>query len=316
MALFTDGPISCIEDLTAQDSQLLSVASVEGIDTTQKSAIAQEEVAMDLIGALRRNGCPGHLFWLAPQFKLDNVVVTPSLKLWHTARALELFYQDAYNNQLNDRYAGKRNQFHDLAKWAFGKLIEIGVGIAGTPVPRAAIPVLAPFTGALPDGVYYVTMAWVNRIGEEGAPATATTIATTSSTFLVEPVNAEPRRASKSRASGAPGKCGRLERLRGGIARCDVPAKRHATFRGTDMGTAGHFSSRRFAPRQRAEADLLTTAAADLTERLNDTPHWKRRLRTGNSPANRIVRREREPGFTHAGTATACAARRGSNPNR
>jgi hypothetical protein len=192
MALFTDGPISCIEDLTAQDSQLLSVASVEGIDTTQKSAIAQEEVAMDLIAALRRVGCAGHLFWLAPQFKLDNVVVTPPLKLWHTARALELFYQDAYNNQLNDRYAGKRNQFHDMAKWAFGKLIEIGVGIAGTPVPSAAIPVLAPFTGALPDGVYYVTMAWVNRIAEEGAPATASTIATASSTFLVEPVNAGP----------------------------------------------------------------------------------------------------------------------------
>ena len=52
MALFTDGPISCIEDLTAQDSQLLNVASVEGIDTTQKMAIAQEELAMDLIGVL------------------------------------------------------------------------------------------------------------------------------------------------------------------------------------------------------------------------------------------------------------------------
>ena len=37
MALFTDGPISCIEDLTAQDSQLLNVASVEGIDMTQKT---------------------------------------------------------------------------------------------------------------------------------------------------------------------------------------------------------------------------------------------------------------------------------------
>jgi hypothetical protein len=195
MALFTDGPISCIEDLTAQDSQLLSVASVEGIDTTQKIAIAQEEVAMNLIGTLRSSGAAGHQFWLAPQLRLDNVVVTPSLKLWHTARALELVYQDAYNSQLNDRYAGKRNQFHDLARWAFGKLIEIGVGIAGSPVPRAEIPVLAPFTGAMPDGVYYVTMAWVNRIGEEGAPATPETIMTASSTFLVEPIN-PPENAS------------------------------------------------------------------------------------------------------------------------
>jgi hypothetical protein len=186
MALFTDGPISGIEDLTAQDSQLLNVASVEGIDTTQKMALAQEELAMDLIGVLRQFGYAEQLFWLAPQPKLDMVVVTPPLKLWHTARALELFYTDAYNSQLNDRYAGKRDQFHDLAKWAYSKLIEIGVGIAGTPMERAAIQALTPFPGALPDGLYYVTATWVNRAGEEGAPATPTSIATTSSTFLVE----------------------------------------------------------------------------------------------------------------------------------
>jgi hypothetical protein len=186
MPLFTDGPISYLEDLTAQDSQLLNVASVEGIDTTQKMALAQEEVAMDLIGVLRQFGYADQLFWLAPQPKLDMVVVTPPLKLWHTARALELFYTDAYNSQLNDRYAGKRNQFHDLAKWAYSKLIEIGVGIAGTPMERAATPALTPFPGALPDGLYYVTATWVNRAGEEGAPATPASIATTSSTFLVE----------------------------------------------------------------------------------------------------------------------------------
>ena len=72
MALFTDGPISCIEDLTAQDSQLLNVASVEGIDTTQKMALAQEELAMDLIGVLRQFGYAEQLFWLAPQPKLDR----------------------------------------------------------------------------------------------------------------------------------------------------------------------------------------------------------------------------------------------------
>jgi hypothetical protein len=186
MALFTDGPISCIEDLTAQDSQLLTVASVEGIDTTQKIALAQEEVAIELTGALRRFGYADQLFWLPPQPKLDMVVVTPALKLWHTARALELFYTDAYNSQLNDRYAGKRDQFHELARWAYGKLVEIGVGLAGTPLERAATPAVNPFPGALPDGLYYVTATWSNRAGEEGAPAAPATIATTSSTFLVE----------------------------------------------------------------------------------------------------------------------------------
>lgn len=203
MPLFTDGPISSIEDLTAQDSQLLNVAAVEGIDTSQKIAIAQEEVAMDLLCALNRFGYSENLFWLAPQPKLDTVVVTPSLKLWHTARALELVYADAYNSQLNDRYAGKRDQFHDLARWAYGKLIEIGVGVAGTPVPRAGVPALTPFPGALADGVYYVTVTWVNNAGEEGAPAIPTTITTASSTFLVEPGIAPAKTAGWNVYSGA-----------------------------------------------------------------------------------------------------------------
>ncbi len=193
MPLFTDGLISYIEDLAAQDSQLLNVASAEGIDVTQKIAIAQEQVAMDLQIALNRYGSMDQLFWLAPQPKLDGVVVTPPLKLWHTARSLELVYSDAYNSQLNDRYAGRRDQFHVLAKWAYEKLIEIGVGIAAQPVPRAAMPMVTPFPGALADGLYYVTMAWVNAGGEEGAAATETTISTTSSTFLVGPLDCAAR---------------------------------------------------------------------------------------------------------------------------
>jgi len=185
MPLFTDGPISSIEDLTAQDSQLPNVASVEGIDVTQKIAIAQDQVAMDLQTALNRFGYADQLFWLGPRPKLDRVVVTTALKMWHTAKSLELVYSDAYNSQLNDRYAGKRDQFHTLAKWAYDKLIEIGVGIAGQPVPRAAMPAVTAFPGALADGLYYVTMAWVNAGGEEGAAAIETAIGTTSSTFLV-----------------------------------------------------------------------------------------------------------------------------------
>ena len=190
MPLFTDGPISYIEDLAAQDSQLLNVASVEGIDVTQKIAIAQDEVAMDLLTALNRFGSVDQSFWMAPLPNLDRVVVTQPLKLWHTARSLELVYSDAYNSQLNDRYAGKRDQFHALAKWAYGKLIEIGAGIAAQPVPRAVMPTVTAFPGALADGLYYLTMAWVNAGGEEGAAAIETTISTTSSTFLVGPVRA------------------------------------------------------------------------------------------------------------------------------
>ena len=201
MALFTDGPASSMEDLTAQDSQLLDVASVEGIDVTQKLALAQDELALELDALLTRLSSVNQLFWLAPQSSLGSVVVTPALKLWHTFRSLEMVYSDAYNNQLNDRYAGKRDQFHVRAKWAYETLVAAGIGVASVPAPRAAMPAVtaaaAPAPGApLPDETYYVTMAWVNAAGEDGACALPATIATTGSSLLVQPAGAPPKTAA------------------------------------------------------------------------------------------------------------------------
>jgi len=192
MALFTDGPISNILDLSARDSQLLSVASTENIDVTQKMLLAQDEIGLELVTMLDRLSYVDQAFWLAPQPGLNNVVVTPALKLWHVLRSLELVYADAFNNQLNDRYGGKRNQFHDLAKWAGEKLIQIGVGICTCPVAQPAIPTLVtalPAVGGrpLPDNTYYVTTAWVNTHGEEGASAVPNAISTSGATIGVDP---------------------------------------------------------------------------------------------------------------------------------
>ena len=52
MALFTDGPPSCIEDLSAQDTQLLEIANVEGIDVTQKLRLAHDELGIQLYSLL------------------------------------------------------------------------------------------------------------------------------------------------------------------------------------------------------------------------------------------------------------------------
>ena len=188
MALFTDGPVSSIEDLAAQDSQLLNVANVEGIDVTQKLALAQEQLALELTTLLDRMSFVNEVFWLAPPPTRRSVVVTPALKLWHTFRSLELVYADAFASQLNDRYAARRNQFHEQAKQACDQLAACGIGIAGTPVPRAAAPLVVAAAGSLPDNTYYVTMAWTNSTNEEGAPAVASAITTTQSTLLVQPV--------------------------------------------------------------------------------------------------------------------------------
>ena len=201
MALFIDGPVSSVEDLAAQDSQLLDVASVEGIDVSQKLALAQDELTLEISALLTRVSYVDQLFWLAPQSNVGSVVVTPALKLWHTFRSLEMVYSDAYNSQLNDRYAGKRDQFHAKAKWAYETLVAAGIGVASVPVPQAATPAVtaaaAPAPGTpLPDGTYYATVAWVNAAGEEGACAQPAIVATTGSSLRVQPAGAPPKTAA------------------------------------------------------------------------------------------------------------------------
>jgi hypothetical protein len=197
MALFTDGPVSSIDEMTARDSQLLAVASVEGIDVTQKLGLAQVEIALELGTLLARLGYGSQLFWIQTQPNIGCVVVTPALKLWHTLRTLELVYSDAYNSQLNDRYGGKRDQYREMAKWAYEKLVDTGIGIASCPLPQAAVPQVVTASGPppgiqLPDGTYYVAMAWTNGQGEEGACSVPTAITASSCTLAVQAGNTPP----------------------------------------------------------------------------------------------------------------------------
>lgn len=186
MALFTDSPVSNMEDLTAQDTQLPIVANVEGIDVTQKLFLAQDELAQE-ITTLLNGRRPVEQLWLSAQPTIANVVVTPALKWWHTFLALEMVYRDAYSSQLNDRYAAKRDQFQQGASRAYDRLLLLGIGIAWSPVPRAGEPQVASAPGGLANGMYYVVTTWTNNKSEEGAPSVPTTITTAGSTLLVQP---------------------------------------------------------------------------------------------------------------------------------
>jgi hypothetical protein len=159
MALFSDGSISTVEDLTAHDSAVLDVASVESIDVTKKLKLAEERLGMELTNFLPAGD------------SLDRVVVTPAIRLWHAFHALELMYRDAYGNQLNERYAGKRDQYGALAKWATEKLLDSGIGMASSPVGKAEPAELSYCAGNQASASYYVTAAWVNTRGQEGAAA-------------------------------------------------------------------------------------------------------------------------------------------------
>jgi hypothetical protein len=120
----------------------------------------------------------------------NSVVVTPALKLWHTFRTLEMVYRDAYHNQLNDRFAGKRDSFKERADWARERLFELGVGVAFAPAPRAAAPGITKVSGTLEAGTYYVSICWLNELGHEGAPSAPVIAYVQQGTFQVTPGDA------------------------------------------------------------------------------------------------------------------------------
>jgi hypothetical protein len=189
MALFTDS-ISTIQDLLNQDSSILNTAQTENIDLNVKLSLAQAQLAIELTTLLQRSNTYDWQFWLQPNPQLNNIVVTPPLQLWHVYQTLALVYQDAYYNQLNDRYQGKRNQFQQLAKWASDKLIQTGLGIAGDPIPQAATPQLTAIPGGQEAMTYYVSVSWLNAEGQEGQASASSSLQAIAGTVLaVQPVN-------------------------------------------------------------------------------------------------------------------------------
>jgi|SRR5579862_973807 len=192
MALFTDG-ISTIQDLSGQDSSVLATAQTENIDLGVKLTAAQQELGIELTTLLQRSNTYDWQFWLQPDPQLNNIVVTPPLQLWHVFQTLLLVYQDAYFNQMNDRYQAKRDQFQQLAKWAIDKLIQTGIGIASDPIPRAAPPQLTSIPGGQPAMTYFVSASWLNVEGQEGQPSVPGCLTTAGGTALTaQPVNQPP----------------------------------------------------------------------------------------------------------------------------
>jgi hypothetical protein len=175
MALFTDAPLTTLDQLAAQDTAVLNVASIEGIDATAKLTLAQNELGAELVAAASRSPfSPGStsIWWpgmiLTSTLHLCNIVVTYPLQMWHTFHTLELVYRDAYYNQLNDRYLAKWNAYIDLSKWASGLSFQTGIGIAADPVAIAQIPQVNITSGTWPAALYFVQVTWLNARGEEG----------------------------------------------------------------------------------------------------------------------------------------------------
>jgi hypothetical protein len=72
---------------------------------------------------------------------------------------------------LNDRYRAKWAEYQKLGQWAWDALLEIGVGVAGDPIPRATKPVLSYAAAAVAAATYFVRVAWRDGNAEEGSPS-------------------------------------------------------------------------------------------------------------------------------------------------
>jgi len=168
MALFIDGIPSTLVELRSYENGVLAVASTEDIDVTGKARIAKERLASELLLFLRRNSSKDLLWALTARVTVDDVVVTDPLKRWHAYETLSLIYQDAYNNQLNDRYLGKWTEYDQLSTAAALTLFQVGIGVVRNPVPKANGPALIIGGGVGVGTSYYLSVAWVNSTGEEG----------------------------------------------------------------------------------------------------------------------------------------------------
>ena len=177
MALFVDGPPATIDDLTNQDSGLLEVAQTCGINATIKIALAHDEVATDLELWLEHSRPAGvDLLW-NPALRIEQIVVTPTLKRWETMQALALFYRDAYFSQLADRYQAKWDEYAALTRAAYEKFVASGMGLVNDPVRLADPPSLSSVPGPQKGGTFYASVSWVNATGQEGQPSVASSIA-------------------------------------------------------------------------------------------------------------------------------------------
>ncbi len=173
--LLTDGNPNTDEDLRVYESGILDVSHAEMINLVAKLGLATEEISEIVLNILLDQTTVASGGDVTRRLLgVSDVVVTRQLKRWHALYTLAIFYRDAYNDQLNDRYLAKWNEYLLLARGARDITTQYGIGLVMTPVPQAGAPVLGAVPGLLPAAVYYVQITWVAATGAEGNPSCAT----------------------------------------------------------------------------------------------------------------------------------------------
>ncbi len=193
MALLTDGNPNNSEALRAYESSILGVADVETINLDVKLRLATEEVSQDVLDVLiEHTYTRGDQANLRRGLGVSDVVVTPQLKRWHALHTLETVYRDAYNNQLNDRYRMKWEEYQELGADARELTLRYGIGLVLTPLPIPEFPLFGFVAGLILATTYYVQATWVSAQGAESAPSPITTYTTVDGSLLTAELNNPP----------------------------------------------------------------------------------------------------------------------------
>jgi hypothetical protein len=174
--LLTDGTPNDDGSLQVYESAILTVSNTEMIPLKPKLWLALEEISEDVLDVLLDHSSPADpMATTRRTVGVSDVVVTPQMKRWHAVHTLEVFYRDAFNNQLNSRYQAKFNEYHELSQDARAKTYQFGIGLALTPIPRAQMPIFSYAAGFIPETIYYVQVSWVSAKGQEGDASEETT---------------------------------------------------------------------------------------------------------------------------------------------
>lgn len=175
--LLTDGLPNDTEALRVYESAVLDVANMESIDLGAKLQLALDEITEDILDILLSHSTDATALQRRMTGAAD-VVVTPQMKRWHAVHTLEVFYRDAFHNQLNDRYGVKEREYNELSRVARLHTVRFGIGLVNAPIPQADQPSVTFTNGAPPSATYYIQVSWVSASGEEGAPSEVTAIVT------------------------------------------------------------------------------------------------------------------------------------------
>jgi len=191
--LLTDGNPNTTEDLRTYESAILSVANSEAIDLSVKLGLATEEITQEVLDfLLNRSSGNDPQGGARRSAGVSDVVVTRQMKRWHALHTLAITYRDAFNNQLNDRYKAKFQEYKELAAQSRLQTLQFGIGLVYKPLPKANAPSFGFAPSVLESTTYFVRVSWVTAAGQEGMPSDLTTYDAAAGTIPVVGVDAAP----------------------------------------------------------------------------------------------------------------------------